>query len=365
MKKKIVFVTLAVGFCFNLVAQVLKPFTLKCILPAAASGKMFLYYQSNEKRKADSCVIVDGKAQFAGSIEGPTIAWLIFDKKEKQLFLEPSAMTLDARSNNVSQARVTGSITQNELEVYNTSIRKIEDRWKVVLDTLSQVNKRSNMAFQELKNWVLVPYFAEMEEANLTFFTNYPTSYVTAYSLQIVARDLSTDSINFFYNRLPAIVKQSVYGRNINDQIERRKLGAVGTVASTFTKTDIDGKTLNLSDLKGKYVLLDFWGSWCLPCRKGNPHLIELYNRYKSRGFEVVGVAADDRTPDAWRKAVKEDQLPWLQVLQGDKPDANVGKNYNVESYPTKILIDREGKIIGRYGEDEAELDKMLAEIFK
>ncbi len=233
------------------------------------------------------------------------------------------------------------------------------------MDTLTEINKKSNIAFQELKGWVLVPYFKEIEEANFDFFSKHPTSFVTAYTLQFVARDLATDSIKIFYNRFPAEVKQSIYGKNIREQIEKRKLGAVGTIAARFSKADINGNTLNLADFRGKYVLLDFWGSWCVPCRKGNPHLIELYKKYKDQGMEIIGIAADDSTPDAWRKAVQDDKLPWLQVLQGDTLAINIAEKYNIEYYPTKILIDKEGKIIGRYSEEEEALDKMLEDIFK
>jgi thiol-disulfide isomerase/thioredoxin len=233
------------------------------------------------------------------------------------------------------------------------------------MDTLNQVNKRSNVAFQELKGWVLVPYFKEIEEVNLSFFNKYPYSFVTAYALQFVARDLTTDSVKLFYNRFPEQVKKSIYGKYIQNEIEKRKLGAVGKMAAGFSKPDINGNTLDLSKLLGKYVLLDFWGSWCVPCRKGNPHLIEMYAKYKDLGLEIIGIAADDETPDAWRKAVIDDKLPWLHVLRGDTPETNLSIKYNIDYYPTKILIDKNGKIIGRYGEETEALDKMLESIFK
>jgi thiol-disulfide isomerase/thioredoxin len=122
----------------------------------------------------------------------------------------------------------------------------------------------------------------------------------------------------------------------------------------------LKGQTLSLSTFSGKYVLLEFWGSWCVPCRKGNPHLKELYYSYKDKGFDIIGIAKDDDTKDAWVKAVKKDELPWHQILVGD-----LDTKYNITSYPTKILIDQKGIIIGRYGEDEKELDEKLASIFK
>jgi len=123
-------------------------------------------------------------------------------------------------------------------------------------------------------------------------------------------------------------------------------------------------------------VLLDFWASWCAPCRKGNPHLLELYERYRSRGLEIIGVSDDDSKPEAWKKAVEKDGIGvWKHVLRGLKRTANGGydnsedksKSYGIHTLPTKILIDPTGKIIGRYGgggEQEEAMDAKLAALF-
>ena len=121
-------------------------------------------------------------------------------------------------------------------------------------------------------------------------------------------------------------------------------------------------------------MLLDFWASWCLPCRKGNPHLRQLYAKYKPKGFEVIGIASDDGHEDKWRKAVEQDSIGiWKHVLTGYDPVARdrtkaIGTRYSIESLPTQILIDPKGMIIGRYGEGEEEtraLDQKLESIFK
>jgi thiol-disulfide isomerase/thioredoxin len=183
------------------------------------------------------------------------------------------------------------------------------------------------------------------------------------------------------YARFPEQVKQSSYGKTIVAELEKRKIGVPGTKAAVFTSTGLDGQPVSLADYKGKYVLVDFWASWCVPCRKGNPHLKELYARYKDRGFEVIGVSDDDSKPDAWKKAVEQDGLPWKHVLRGLKVIRNgdtfvgldrskdISDGYNISSLPTQVLIDANGMIIGRYGGDQGEdheaLDKKLEEIFK
>lgn len=347
-------------------AQPPKQFILNSAVPKNISGTVYLSYPDvTGKWKTDSCIIKDAGFQFKGTINHPVLARLYFTRKDKEIFLEPAAMTIILDTANLSRSRVTGSKAHREFEELNAALQKIKSRWKTVLDTLSAVNRRSNAAFQELKGWVLGPYFEEIRDANLQFFDKHSGSVVAAYSLQNEGRELSTDTLKLFYNRLSPLAKQSIYGRNINVMLEQRKIGMPGTIAHVFEKKDINGSNISLANYKGNsYVLLDFWGSWCVPCRKGHPHMRELYTKYKDRGIEFIGIADDDATPDAWRKAVINDSLSWPQVLRGPDREDNLSQKYNVIYYPTKILIDKAGKIIGRYSENMDELDKMLEKIF-
>ena len=155
--------------------------------------------------------------------------------------------------------------------------------------------------------------------------------------------------------------------------IESLRLGVPGTEAYAFAATDINGKEFRLAGLRGKVVLLDFWASWCAPCRASNPHLKELYAKYKDKGFEVVCIADDDTNPDAWRQAVEKDGIgAFHHVLRGFKMadgvqdhSADISEHYGIHFLPTKILVGKNGMIVGRYGGGEVEqLDAKLAEIF-
>lgn len=331
-------------------------------LPTGTAGYIYLSYPNNEDRWIrDSSLVDQGNFNFKGIISYPTVAKLSYAKAWTEIILEPSMMKISMKDvMDLSNMEITGSKSQAELSELNTILRKVEVRWKTVMDTLTAVNKRSNAAFQEYRGWVLDPYFKEVEELNHQFINRHPLSFASAHILHVFARDLSTDTLQHFYDRFPPLLKQSRYGVDIAKQLAERKIAIAGTRAPTFIKEDINGKKLSLESLKGKYVLLDFWGSWCIPCRKGNPHLITTYEKYKKLGFEIVGIAADDKTQEAWRRAVREDKLPWLQILQG-----NLSDQYKITSYPTKILIDKTGNIIGRFGEEQDLLDSMLKEIFR
>jgi thiol-disulfide isomerase/thioredoxin len=286
-------------------------------------------------------------------------------------------MKVAVKENAFKEAKVMGSKSQNENEELQSKLNKVRNRWKVVFDTLSAVNKRSNFQFQELKNWVLKPYEAEVEEIHKEFLETHPASYVSPLALRSLAGELTADSLAMYYNRFPQGVKNTSFGKTVKEELERRKIGVPGTFAAGFSATDINGNKLDLADYKGKYVLLDFWASWCVPCRKGNPHLLSLYSKYKDKGFEIIGVASDDGKEEAWRKAVEQDKIGvWKHVLsgydqekrmRGEKNENYIGPKYGIATLPTKILIDPNGMIIGRYGEsteDVEAMDKKLSEIF-
>lgn len=386
-RKFILYVCFLICIQFVYAQQKLKnEFILQGTMLNRQDGLVYLSYQNMEgKYFRDSAFIKNGKFGFKGMISEPTMAYFttnaqvrgMDDPNYTSFYLEPAVMKIVVRENEFKEAKISGSKTQREYEDLQLKSGKLRKRWKVVMDTLSEVNKRSNAEYQELKNWVLKPYIEEMKEINWNFLRSHPNSYVSPMVLFSVAGDLTSDSLIMYYNRFPEKVKQTAYGKIIREELERRKIGVPGTIAANFTATDINGNKLTLADYKGKYVLIDFWASWCVPCRKGNPHLLAVYSKYKEKGFEIIGISDDDRNHEAWRKAVDQDKIGvWKHVLRGldmdkklkgQKNPNDISEGYGIATLPTKILIDANGNIIGRYGESKEDvdaMDKKLEEIF-
>jgi peroxiredoxin len=152
-----------------------------------------------------------------------------------------------------------------------------------------------------------------------------------------------------------------VFGQQIHADMEAKKKLAPGTDAPNFTQNDIDGNTVSLSQFKGKYVLLVFWGSWCGPCRVSHPHLMEQVNKYKDKPLQVIGFASDQNR-DAWKKAIADDKLEFMHFNLFDKlNDEDVQAMYNIKAFPTKVFIDPQGKIVKtKIGGATADLEEML-----
>ncbi|MEO1435955.1 MAG: TlpA disulfide reductase family protein [Bacteroidota bacterium] len=150
--------------------------------------------------------------------------------------------------------------------------------------------------------------------------------------------------------------------KNIETAISKYKRLMVGSVAPGIVQPTPEGASFDLNSLRGKVVLLDFWASWCGPCRRENPNVVKVYNQYKDQGFEILGISLDN-SKDRWVKAIAQDQLTWVHVSDLKKWSSAVARDYNVSSIPATYLLDREGKILAKNLRGAA-LENKLAEVF-
>lgn len=346
---------------------------------------IYLYYPDQDgNRRTDSVLIKNNAYHFSGTVAGPAMVYMGIKGKDGRLsnengyrfFLEPRNLQARQEGEYIKNSRVRGSETQDQYQPLVDQQERLDQQWQVVMDTLQNVNKRSNTEYQELKNWVLLPYVEQREGMEKSFFRAHPQSAVTAYLLRFYVSKMKIDSLEKYYNALGSKLQASISGQELAKEIAKIKRGSPGSIATDFQATDINGKSLQLSAFKGKYVLLDFWASWCVPCRASNPHMKELYHRYHDKGLEIIGVSDDDFAPEKWKAAVTKDGVGiWHNVLRGyDKSLAPGAENpkdisgkFGIHVLPTKILIDPNGKIIGRFTgtDDEVSLDAALVKAFE
>jgi thiol-disulfide isomerase/thioredoxin len=395
MKNIFLLAVAATGLYFGTMAQKSKnEFVLNGKIEGINDGLVYLYYNSEgDQRMKDSSQLHNGSFSFKGKISEPTMAFLQL-KEEKRtetnntsFFLEPAAMSVHTKVNDFSHATVTGSAVQKDYETLNKSKEPVRKEMQPAIDEYTAAsekyrdavkNKADEKTQDELKEQAdavrskFTPFNERMDKIDYEFFKAHPTSPVTAYMLRFHVSELPLDTLEMYYNNFGSALQQSKMGKEIDSEIAKLRSGSPGSMAKNFSTSDINGNKLSLSDYKGKYVLLDFWASWCVPCRKGNPHLKTLYAKYKARGIEFIGIADDDRAEEAWKKAVEKDGIGiWKHVRRGLKYEngnfdrsTDISENFGIHTLPTKILIDPNGKIVGRYSEEEKPLDDKLREIF-
>ncbi|WP_369823753.1 TlpA family protein disulfide reductase [Chitinophaga sp. CF118] len=264
---------------------------------------------------------------------------------------------------------------KKETERLSIKYDKAENAWGKAVD--AQQSERVQDSLKAIVSAIhdqLSSYDNAIQQHTLNFISTHPDSYISGLELSLFVRILPLDTLRKMYLQLTPRIKESFAGKEISKEIHVMTAASPGSEATDFATVDINNKPLQLSSFRGSVVLLDFWASWCVPCRVSNPHLIALFNKYKSKGFTIIGIADDNRNPQAWRTAVEQDHIGiWYHVLRGSDlvnqlkglpSEEDIGHKFAIYSLPVKILIDKNGVIIGRYGsEDEAALEKKLEEI--
>lgn len=218
----------------------------------------------------------------------------------------------------------------------------------------------------------VVKYYDELNEPNIaaqearliTLIKSHPDSFAAIYALNTMMQGLPANKAESLYNMLSPKYKKESIGKGIAEILSAARITAIGKTAPDFEQADTAGKMVKLSGLRGKYVLIDFWASWCGPCRAENPNVVKAYQKYHEKGFTVLGISLDQPGhKEAWLKAIHQDQLTWTQVSDLQFWNNAVAKLYGIRAIPQNFLLDKDGKIIAANIRGEM-LDKKLKEIF-
>jgi thiol-disulfide isomerase/thioredoxin len=365
-----------------------KAFVLEAQLTGMRTDSVFISYFTQDRYKLMTIPVVNQKFTVTGTIEAPELATLYFknagetlsrlqiEKRRLTFYLESKTMKLSGNPLNIKEMKITGSVTQTEFEELNKDLALVAAAKQPIYDAITAEKDHEKQAAIRDQ---LIPLDDKEKRIAYQFFLDHPHSYVTLDRMKYYIARMKLDSAKRMYSNLDSQLQATNSGKYLADEIKKMEAGVPGSIAAKFETVDINGKPLALANFKGKYVILDFWASWCVPCRKGNPHLISLFKQYHNKGLDIIGVSDDDRNIPAWKAAVEKDDVGiWDHVLRGldmqlamkHLPNSkDINEKYGIHSLPTKILIDPSGKIIGRYGDNigdsEEELDKILASIFK
>jgi peroxiredoxin len=361
----------------SVVAQ--KPFVLNGNIKGMKDGeKIFLAYQVDDKQMIDSTTTKAGHFQFKGVLTYPVNSSIVRGKNPYaprgtgktpdyfRFYLEPATVTLQA-TDSLKHIAVTGSPVHNEHKVLLAMLKSNEDQFAALT--------REYQALPEAqqKDQAVLDGFIAREQQLLTesygihveFARKHPQSYLAVISLAHAASvENLNDEAKAAYELLSPELKNSPLGQKIPILLDAPHKTKPGKPAPDFTQNDVAGKAVTLSSFKGNYVLLDFWASWCGPCREENPNVVKAYTQYKDKGFTVLGVSLDmPGQKNAWIKAIEKDQLPWTNVSDLKGWQNAVAQLYGIRSVPANFLIDPAGNIVARDLRGET-LVEALAKIY-
>ncbi|WP_232373022.1 TlpA disulfide reductase family protein [Pinibacter aurantiacus] len=334
--------------------------------------KVFISYRSGSENIKDTAAVIDGKYKFNLKLQEPTIALLspgyksgnIAAEKMKAVFLDMANMNM-VQTDSFSNAQMTGSKANDEFKKLNDLRKAVSGERNRLMQQYAGFAKEQNKEGMKAVETRIDSIDEAVRKQTGAYVSNNPSSPIAVFALQQYAGySVDVSEVEPLFNKLPQSAKATPSGKEMAKTIEIAKKTGIGQVAIDFTQNDTLGKPISLSSFRGKYVLLDFWASWCGPCRAENPNVVKAYNAYKSKGFDILSVSLDkESAKERWLKAIHDDNLTWTHVSDLQYWNNAVAKMYGIQSIPQNFLIDPKGKIIGKNlrGED---LEKKLGEIF-
>ncbi len=305
----------------------------------------------------DTVKVENGKFKFEGKVKERGIHFIQVDKIDGKavLILESGEIIMNVRKDTITKSKVSGTYSNDKLTSFLDDSQKIQKRMvafqKANMAKYNEAQSKQDTATINTLMKENSVFQKESIKLSLDHIEKYPKSYLSLLFLQQALNQPDKDDakIKKLFENLDPSLKITKEGKKLKKIIEGLGVANVGTMAPDFSAPNVDGKMVSLKECLGKVTIVDFWASWCGPCRAENPNMVALYNEFHTKGVNIIGVSLDkEGEATKWKEAIAKDGLTWIEVSNLKFWQDPIAMKYNVKSIPATFLLDANGKIIAK-----------------
>ncbi|MGE8427949.1 MAG: redoxin domain-containing protein [Sphingobacterium sp.] len=334
-----------------------KPFEIKFDLSGFSNGSKLELNSFQEGGRSYDVILRDGKYTIKGTLDEPTLYVLTAKPNLRAvIWIEPARMKILGDSLHFSDIEVLNSSSQAAAIPIN---KQLDPMWKGAAALDRKIEIETDSVKQGKLKIASDHYYRSIRQLRVHNIFDKTPSYPLMQELYFLRTSLTRDSLQLAFDRFPENIKYGRAGRFLKEFLQARELRR-GDVAPAFIVKDLNNNDVNLTDFRGKIIVLDFWAAWCVPCRQSNKKLPMLYAKYKKRGLEIISFNLDTNK-EIWKKAAVEDGISWINVGDQQALHSKTAINYRVQGLPKVYIIDRNGFIIDTGGSG-VDLERIIKE---